>query len=161
MNSADDFHPHELPTLTDQERAQMERYWYEGKMLPYANLLLDFVAIHRAAIFREALGPVDSAALREALKRRVYRRGSVHIASENRDQKAEMEKECWYQGQRGAHDRSEVMVRWVEDYGKAWRRWRVREYLFVIDRLEHRLVAQLVVPSEENDTEAAAGGRGA
>ena len=154
MNSADDSHPHELPPLDDKERAQMEVYWYEGKMLPFIDLLVGFVVGRRDEILLEARGSTDSAALREAIKRLVYRRGSVHMASENRDQKAEMEKECWYRGQRGAHDRSGVKVEWVDNYGKAWRRWRVREYLFVIDRSEDRLVAHLVVPSAENDTAA-------
>ena len=146
MNSADAFYPDELPLLTEKERAQMECYWYEGKMLPFIDLLVDFVGAHRPEIFREARGSIDPAALRGAIKRIVYHLGSVHTASENRDQKTEMEKECWYRGQRGAHDRSDVMVEWVHNYGRDWRRWRVREYLFVIDRIEERLVLQLLAP---------------
>ena len=123
-------------------------------MLPFINLLAGFVERHREEIFREAGGATESTALREAIKRLVFRRGSVAMASENRDQKAEMEKECWYRGQEGAHNRSDVKLKWADNYGREWRQWRVREYLFVIDRCEERLVAHLLVPAGSDDSAA-------
>ncbi len=154
MNPADDSHPHELPSLTDKERAQMEVYWYKEKMLPFIDLLAGFVERHRDEIFGEAGSSTDAAGLREALKRLVFRRGSVDMPSELRDQKAEMEKECWYRGQEGMHNRSDVKLKWADKYGREWRQWRVREYLFVIDRCEARLVAHLLVPAWSDDSTA-------
>jgi hypothetical protein len=122
----------------------LELRWYKGEMLPYAEWLFAFVARNRAAILREGGAPGDPAALLAATKQLIRESGSLHLASELRDQMREIHNEVWYRGERGEHDRSRIQQEWTSQHAAAWRRWRIKEYLFVVDHCGNRIVAKLL-----------------
>jgi hypothetical protein len=76
------------------------------------------------------------------------------MPSELTDQKLEIENECWYRGQEGPHNRTDIQVNWAQRHGKDWREWRLREYLFVVDRCEDRIVAEFLRTAANGDTSA-------
>ncbi|MEO6246262.1 MAG: hypothetical protein ABIQ12_12585 [Opitutaceae bacterium] len=147
MNAHDEFQTSDLLPLSDAQRSALEVRWYDGKMLRYVDLLTSFAARHRAEILRESGDARDSAALCEATQRYILHVGSVHMPSELTDQKIEMENECWYRGQEGRHDRADIMITWAHCHGRPWREWRLREYLFVVDRCAEKIVAELLPPA--------------
>jgi hypothetical protein len=128
------------------ETFALELRWYEGRMLPYAEWLMDFAGRHRAEILALAAGSGEPAALVAATKRLIVQRGSLRRAEELHDQIHEIENELWYRGEKGDHDRRRIQQEWTVANACAWRRWRIKEYLFVADRCAEELAATLANP---------------
>ncbi len=149
MSARHKFEPGDLPPLTDAQNFALELRWYEGKMFRYVDLLTGFAARHRNEILREAGDARDTDALCAATQRCILHAGSVHMPTELTDQKIEMENECWYRGQEGRHDRADIMITWAYLHGRPWREWRLREYFFVVDRCQDKIVAQLLPTAAE------------
>lgn len=135
-----------LPALTDQERFSLELRWYEGRMLPYIDWLLDFAERNRDDILSAAGAEADARALLAETKRRITQVGSLHLVAELRDQRREIENALWYGGEHGEHDRATIQLQWCARHAEAWRRWRIQEYLFVADRCEHLVIEVLAAP---------------
>jgi hypothetical protein len=127
--------PSELDTLWQR--------WRNGDLAHHATQLNEFAGRQRDAIQAEADGVNDPPALITALQRRVVELGTVHHPSEMRDQMSEIHKHLWYQGEKGEHDRNRVAQDWATRHAGNWRRWRLKEYLFVIDRIAEELARRL------------------
>ncbi len=136
--------PAALHHFADAERHALELRWYKGEMLPYAEWVFAFVERNRAAILREGGAQTDPAALLAVTKQLIRESGSLHLASELRDQMREIHNEVWYRGERGEHDRNRIQEEWTRTHAAAWRQWRIKEYLFVVDHCGSRVVAQLL-----------------
>lgn len=134
-------------TFSADELRTLELRWYEGRMLLYVEWLEAFVGRHRAEILALANGSAVPDDLLAAAKRLIFDRGSVHMAGELRDQAKEIENELWYRGEKGDYNRPVIEANWAYNHGPDWRRWRVREYLFVADRCAGRVVRLLQPPS--------------
>ncbi|MEP7384329.1 MAG: hypothetical protein ABI910_21815 [Gemmatimonadota bacterium] len=87
--------------------------------------------------------PSDAHALLDAVKRVVGRAGAVHLPSEMRDQLQVMRDELWIRGERGDYDRANIAQEWTSLHAANWRRWRLKEYAFVIDRSTDPILARL------------------
>ncbi len=85
----------------------------------------------------------DAAALLDAVKCVVGRAGAVHLASEMRDQLQVIRDELWIRGERGDYDRAHITEEWTSRHAANWRRWRLKEYAFVIDRIADRVLARI------------------
>ncbi len=143
MNPDSDPTGFDYEDLTEAERFALELRWYDGSMLPYFEWIMELIENRRAEIVQRAAGSSEPAALIAATKRVIAECGSLHMAAEMKAQKEEIEKELWCQGQKGRHDRAKIKQEWAQRYGADWRRWRVREYLFVVDRCAERIVEAL------------------
>ncbi len=143
MNADSDASGFAYEDLTEAERFALELRWYDGSMLPYFEWLMVLIEDRRAEIVQRANGSAEPAALIDAVKRVIAECGSLHMAAEMKAQREEIEKELWCQGQKGRHDRAKIKQEWAQRYGADWRRWRVREYLFVVDRCAERIVEVL------------------
>lgn len=119
--------------ITEEERAQLERLWKEGRLHHQQEQVLAFVREQRLEILQIAGEHRDLGALGAATRRLIARLRCVHQPSEMRDQVREMHNEIWYCGQRGDHDRSRITLEWAARHGSNWRRWRIKEYLFLAD----------------------------
>jgi hypothetical protein len=137
----------DLEILSDTELFALELRWYEGRMLLYAEWLFAFVDRHRADISLLATGSREPVALVAATKRLIIQRGSLRMAAEMEDQIREIENELWYRGEKGEHDRAGIEAAWTLAHARAWRRWRICEYLFVVDRCASRIVGILESPA--------------
>jgi hypothetical protein len=117
--------------------------WRQGKLASHASQLKDFAVQQRDAIRTQVGSLTVGTALLTALKLRVVELGTVHHPTEMRDQTGEIHKHLWYQGQKGEHDRHRVVQDWTTAHAGNWRRWRIEEYLFVIDRIAEELTRRL------------------
>lgn len=149
MNPDSDPTGFDYEDLTEAERFALELRWYDGSMLPYFEWLMVLIAERRAEIVQRANGSSEPAALIAATKRVIAECGSLHMAAEMKAQREEIEKEVWCQGQKGWHDRAKIKQEWAQRYGAEWRRWRVREYLFVVDRCAERIVEVLRISADD------------
>jgi hypothetical protein len=139
--------PTHFESPDEKEMFALELRWYEGRMLPYSDWLMAFVDRHREEILRVAKAPRDPAALLAATKQLIVQRGSIHMGSELKDQKHEIQNELWYRGEKGEYDRVRIEQQWTAAHAAAWRSWRIKEYLFVADRCADRVVALLLHPA--------------
>ena len=116
--------PDAIEPLTPEEQQALEIRWYEGRMLPYVEWILEFAGKHREEILRTA-GPGASAdQLVAVVKDLIVQRGTMHLAAELKDQMREMEKELWYSGEQDPRARAEIKQQWTTRHAAAWRRWR-------------------------------------
>lgn len=83
------------------------------------------------------------AVLLDAVKCVVGRAGAVHLASEMRDQLQVIRDELWIRGERGDYDKAHITEEWTSRHAANWRRWRLKEYAFVIDRVAERVLARI------------------
>ena len=141
MAMADETSSFEL--ITDEERAQLERLWKEGRLRHQQEQVLAFACEQRVEILQIAGEPRDPVALAAATRRLITRLRCVHQPSEMRDQVREMHNEIWYCGQRGDHDRSRIQLEWAARHGSNWRRWRIKEYLFLAEHCAAEIAAIL------------------
>lgn len=138
--------PDAIESLTPEEQQALEIRWYEGKMLPYVEWIHDFAAKHRQEILRLAGPGATAEQLVVAVKELIAQRGTMHLAAELKDQMREMEKELWYRGELDSRARAEIKQQWTVRHAAAWRRWRIKEYLFVVGLCRDELAAQLQNP---------------
>ena len=138
--------PDAIEPLTPEEQQALEIRWYEGRMLPYVEWILEFAGKHREEILRTA-GPGASAdQLVAVVKDLIGQRGTMHLAAELKDQMREMEKELWYSGEQDPRARAEIKQQWTTRHAAAWRRWRIQEYLFVVGLCREEIAARLQDP---------------
>ena len=119
--------------ITAEEHAQLERLWKEGRLHHQQEQVLAFAREQRAEILQIAGAARDPVALVAATRRLIARLRCVHQPSEMRDQVREMHNEIWYCGERGDHDHPRILLDWTARHGSNWRRWRIKEYLFLAE----------------------------
>ncbi len=127
----------------EEELRALELRWYEGRMLIYVDQILNFVDLHRAEVEELAGGMKSPVLLLHCLKRLIAAKGSIHMQSELKDQVVELKNEIWYRGQKGDYDRARIQAEWALRHARAWRRWRIKEYCFVIDHCAERILEHL------------------
>lgn len=147
------------------EAVALELAWARGSLDCHIERLLGFIDRNRDDIVQlaaerlrapqtddaapsiatraEAPHPIEGAALLDAVKRVVGRAGAVHLASEMRDQLQVIRDELWIRGERGDYDKAHITEEWTSRHAANWRRWRLKEYAFVIDRVADRVLARI------------------
>jgi hypothetical protein len=142
MNSIEPFPVDQLGPVSDAERTALELSWMdpEKALWKYEAPILNFVRAHRAEIMAAAgPTPADDALVRQ-VKIFVVRRRSVDMPEELRTQMQLMEAEIWHRGARDQAERNRVKEKWTEDHAANWRRWRVLEYLYIVDLCAWRIL---------------------
>lgn len=159
---------HELEKLAPSDAGEavaLEIAWARGTLDRHVERILAFVDRNRddivqlaGSLVREPGGREADAgtptrtlpqlapravALLDAVKCVVGRAGAVHLASEMRDQLQVIRDELWIRGERGDYDRAYITEEWTSLHAANWRRWRLKEYAFVIDRSAERILARL------------------
>jgi hypothetical protein len=132
----------DIEPANEGERIALELTWARGALDRYLERLLRFVERNRDEIQLLA-GSDEPVALAEAAKRVVARAGHVDLSSEMRDQVQRICDEIWIRGERGDYDRAHITQEWTSKHAANWRRWRIKEYVFVIDRHAEEIVARV------------------
>lgn len=114
-----------------------------GDFQTHAVRLVEFIERHRGEILALAGPTADAGAKLMTLKRQIVQQQSVCSQSEMMDQARAIHDEIWYRGERGEYDRRHIAHEWASRHAEAWRRWRLKEYLFVVDRCADRMLAHL------------------
>ncbi len=119
--------------INAEERAELERRRCRGELSHRREQVLAFVRAQRAEILALAEGNRDPAVLSAATRRLIAQLRSIHQPSEMHDQVREMHNEIWYCGQRGEYDHPRIKQDWTVAHAASWRRWRIKEYLFLAE----------------------------
>jgi len=125
------------------ERELLWKRWSSGDLAPHCSQLMAFAEQQGEAILAMANNSTDPQSLVFAAKRMVVEFGTVHHPTEMRDQMREIHDYIWYHGEKGDHDRDRIMQDWTVRHAASWRRWRLKEYLFVIDRIAEEITARI------------------
>ncbi len=126
----------------DKDMKILAEMFDAGQLGSICEHVLDFVNRHRQDIIKMAQGKEDVHLL-EATKILVRQRGSIHLPSEMADQIREINNEIWYRGEKGDFDRAKIKEEWAMKYAGAWRTWRVREIIYVIERMAVPIINSL------------------
>lgn len=138
-------HCTEPDSIAAIEAQALERYWFEGKLQPLVERLLLYVALHRTEILALAGEHPSPAAIGQATQRLIEDERTVDHEAEMSDQIKEIHKEIWYHGERGDHDVERIKQEWVKLHAANWRRWLLKEYLFLTERCAHDIAAALAI----------------
>jgi hypothetical protein len=130
------------PPGEDPESLALERRWYEGRLLLHVDRLMAFVDKNQAEILQLAGANRDVGSLVRATQSLIEQKGSVHLPSELRDQIEEMNAELWYHGEKGDRDSARIKQEWTTLHAANWRRWRIKEYLFIAERCAGEIEAR-------------------
>lgn len=133
--------PPSFSPLRDAERATLDQLWQSGRLQRHVECLERFYREKRHQFRQRLQSQVDSGELTKVAKSLVIENGTVDPHSETLDQIKAIESEIWIQGEQGNHDRNRIATEWTERYAQAWRDWRLKEYLYTIERTEARHLA--------------------
>jgi hypothetical protein len=131
-----------LGPANDAERMALELSWMdpEKALWKYEAPILEFVRKHRAEILADAgAGAADDVLVRQ-VKLSIVRLRSVDMPEELRAQMRQMEAEIWHRGVQDIAERRRVREQWAVDHGDGWRRWRVQEYLYIVNLCAWRIL---------------------
>jgi hypothetical protein len=133
-----------LDVTDEQELKTLSEEWETGKLQALSGYLLEFIDRHRDEILKLA-GTSKSAGKRvEAFKKLVRQRGYIHLPLDMADQIHEINNEIWYQGEKGDFNRQKIKEIWTVKHASTWRRWRVKQILYIIDRRSDEVAAHLM-----------------
>lgn len=132
--------------ISAEERAQLKRKWAAGHLRHPHEKILEFAREQRGVILQLAGGVRDARALADATCRLIATLRTVHHASEMHDQMREIHNQIWYCGERGDHDINRIKLDWVADNGLNWRRWRIKEYLFLAESCADEIAERINAP---------------
>lgn len=124
-----------------EERAELEQRWSKGELRHRHEQVLAFARAQSSEILQLAGSSREPAALAAAARQLIARLRSVHPPSEMRDQVREMHNEIWYRGQHGDYDHPRIKQEWTDRHASSWRRWRIKEYLFLAERGANEIAA--------------------
>lgn len=132
----------ELQPRNAAERLALEQAWFDEKreMWRDGDALLRFVKRHREEILKVTSLNASDEELVRAAKLAIVGARSVNMSDELRAQMKEIENEIWFQGAVTAAEKLAVKLKWTRDHAANWRRWRVLEYLFVVDRCRGQIL---------------------
>ncbi|MDQ8184996.1 hypothetical protein [Pelagicoccus sp. SDUM812002] len=121
------------------ERRQLEQLWQSGRLHRHLDALERFYSEKRSEFIELLEDPTDNENLVAIAKLLVVQNGIVDRIAETLDQIQEIESEIWIQGELGNHDRNQIAADWTRRYARSWREWRIKEYLFAVEQMQHRL----------------------
>lgn len=137
------------PRLQPQahERQLLEQLWHSGRLQRHLDALERFYREKRKD-FKQLLDTTsDNDQIVLIAKYLVAQNGIVDRLAETLDQIKEIEAEIWIQGETGNHDREKIAAEWTQRHARAWREWRVKEYLYAVEQMEDRLAECLELAS--------------
>lgn len=123
----------------ESERAALEQLWAAGRLQARLESLECFYRKSRQTFSSLVESNPDGGRIVEVAKLLVVDSVVVDCRAEATDQVREIEREIWIQGERGNHDRDRIASEWASHHAQSWRLWRIKEYLFAVERMESRL----------------------
>ena len=131
--------------ITDEiELKTLGQEWSTGKLKTLSAHLLEFIDRHRADILKIARNSKSPEKLVESTKKLVRRRGFINLPVDMADQIHEITNEIWYHGEKGVFDRRKIQETWTVEHAPTWRRWRIKQILYIIDQRASEVSAELL-----------------
>lgn len=135
--------PASYAPANDAEWRTLQSSWSRSELQTHAVRLLEFVDRHRLEILALAGPQAGADAKLQTLKRQIVSLESVCTLTEMLDQRRAIHDEIWFRGERGDYDRANIVHEWTSRHAASWRRWRIKEYLFVVDRCAEAMLSHL------------------
>ena len=132
-----------LGITSEAELRTLHEEWTKGKLKNLSNHLLEFIDRNRAAILKLTKSRSPDKVV-DAAKKFVRRRGFIYLPLDMADQIHEIANEIWYHGEKGVFDRRKIQEAWTVEHAPNWRRWRVKQILYIIDRRASEVSAELL-----------------
>ena len=121
--------------LTNEDELRtLKEEWETGKLNTLSEHLLGFIDRHRTDILKLARNSKSPEKLVEAVRKFVCRRGYIHLPLDMADQIHQINCEVWYQGEKGEKNCQKIKENWTVQHAPNWRRWRIKEILYIIDQ---------------------------
>jgi hypothetical protein len=136
--------PQDVEPATQEELKTLKLEWEAGKLAGISAHLLEFVERHRTDILTLANFSYAPDELLAAVHQCVRMRGFIHLPLDMADQIREISNEIWYHGERGDFNRAKIQEEWTVKHAQTWRKWRVKQILYVVDRRAGDVVAALL-----------------
>ncbi|MBD5781157.1 hypothetical protein IEN85_16780 [Pelagicoccus sp. NFK12] len=129
------------PRLQPQaaERQLLEQLWHAGRLQRHLAALERFYREKRDEFMQLLDTTSDNEEIIQIAKYLVAQNGIVDRLAETLDQIKEIESEIWIQGEVGNHDREKIAQEWTLRHARAWREWRIKEYLYAVEHMEAQL----------------------
>ena len=124
----------DLDIPTQDELKALKGEWESGKLSGISEHLLEFVGRHRKEILEHAGNSFAPDVLVDSVRAIVRQRGFIHLPLDMADQIREISNEIWYHGERGDFNRAKIQEEWTVKHAQTWRKWRVKQILYVVDR---------------------------
>jgi hypothetical protein len=134
----------EVEPTTQEEMKTLNAEWESGKLSGISAHLLEFIERHRQDILEQSAFSYAPEELLSAARHIVKLRGFIHLPSDMADQIREISNEIWYHGERGDFNRAKIQEEWTVKHAQTWRKWRVKQILYVIDRRASDVAAALL-----------------
>ncbi len=134
----------EVEPATQSELKTLKTEWESGKLDGISAHLLEFVERHRTDILDLARFSYAPDELLAAVHQCVRQRGFIHLPLDMADQIREISNEIWYHGERGDFNRAKIQEEWTVKHAQTWRKWRVKQILYVVDRRAGDVAAALL-----------------
>lgn len=134
----------EVEVPTQEELKTLNAEWEAGKLTGISAHILEFVERHRNDILVLAHNSYAPEELLTAVRLCVRQRGFIHLPLDMADQIREISNEIWYHGERGDFNRAKIQEEWTVKHAQTWRKWRVKQILYVIDRRASDIAASLL-----------------
>jgi len=122
-----------------EERHTLQQLWDSGKLQRHAQALERFYRKKHQELRQLLSATYEDDDLIEAAKLLVIQNKIVDQIAESLDQLKAIESEIWIQGEQGNHDREQIACDWTQHHAAAWREWRIKEYLYTVERMEESL----------------------
>ncbi|MDQ8202357.1 hypothetical protein [Pelagicoccus sp. SDUM812003] len=136
------------------ERDSLQRLWDAGRLRRRFESLDRFYQNHKSEFYQLQENQPATLGLIELAKLLVIQKVVVDRIAETFDQLKEIESEIWIQGERGNLDRERIACDWAMSHARIWREWRLKEYLFVVERMEPQLRRSLALDSGPNQPQS-------
>lgn len=134
----------ELEPPTQAELKTLKKEWDEGRLAGISTHLVEFLDRHRADILAIANHSYAPEELVAAVRQYVRQRGFIHLPLDMADQIREISNEIWYHGERGDFNRAKIQEEWTVKHAQTWRKWRVKQILYVVERRASDVAAALL-----------------
>ncbi|HSQ41506.1 MAG TPA: hypothetical protein VLM37_04415 [Fibrobacteraceae bacterium] len=128
-------------------KEEVEKKWRNGELTHVEGRLLDFIRRHAMILMEMAKDETPEPGTEEyldAIRILVLSKGAIHPPAEMGDIIQEINREIWYQGQRGERDQDKVRELWEQKYAIKWREARLFETFVVLEHIAPKAVQTLL-----------------
>ena len=132
-----------FPQTIYYPKEEVENKWRNGELGQVEARLLDFIKRHAEILIEVAKDENPSPGAEEyldAIRIMVLSKGTIHPPSEMADIIREIQREQWYQGEKGERDSKKVLELWEQKYAFQWREARLFEAFVVLEHIAPKAV---------------------
>lgn len=131
----------------EDEVAQLDEEFKSGQLDRLTPSIATFVKAQRKHLSTTSENVSSLKEVLTTLKHQIIQVRSIDSRNEMNDQIKAINDEIWFRGERGEYDRSKIATDWACNHAANWRRWRIKEYLYLVDRRSD-LITEIIGNSE-------------